>query len=293
VLDGILRAIEEAERNCAGLVIWQTREPFSLGADLAGIAPAVQARAFDRVEKTVARFQQTSLRLRYSLIPTVAAVRGMALGGSCEFILHCDRTVAALESYVGLVEVGVGLLPAGGGCKELAVRSAEEVKRGAVGGPLDLFPFLRTYFQQVAMATVAKSALEAKALGYLRPADVVVVNPYELLHVARGEARALADAGYRPPLPARNVPVAGKTGLATLKMLLVNMREGGFISAYDYEVGCKVASVMCGGELEPGSLVDERWFLELERRGIMELLQNEKTQQRIAHTLATGKPLRN
>ncbi len=293
VLDGLSRALDEAERNCAGLVIWQTREPFSFGANLAAIAPAIAARQWDAIDRVVAKFQQTALRLRYSLVPTVCAVRGTALGGSCEFIMHCDRAVAAFESYIGLVEVGVGLLPAGGGTKEFAVRAADEVKRGANGSQLDQFPFLRTYFQTIAMATVAKSALEAKELGYLRPADIIVMNAYELLYVAKAQARSLAESGYRPPLPPRNVPVAGKTGLATLQMLLVNMREGGFVSAYDFEVGLKVARVLCGGELEPGSLVDENWFIELERREFMDLLRNDKTQARIAHTLATGKPLRN
>jgi len=293
VLDGVQRALDAAEKQFAGLVLWQTREPFSFGADLSGIAPAIAAKAWGDVEKMVAKFQQTSMRLRSSLVPTVAAVRGMALGGACEFILHCDRTVAALESYIGLVEVGVGIIPAGAGCKEFAVRAADEVKRGAAGGQLDMFPFVRTYFQTIATATVAKSALEAKALGYLRPADVVIPNAYELLHVATGQARALADAGYRPPLPARDVPVAGKTGIATLQMMLVNLRDGGFISAYDFEVGHSVARVLCGGELESGSLVDEDWLLKLEREEIMKLLGNAKTQERIAHTLATGKPLRN
>jgi 3-hydroxyacyl-CoA dehydrogenase len=293
VLDGVQRAIGEAEKQCAGLVLWQTKEPFSLGADLSAIGPAVQAGQWSGIETMIAKFQQTSMRLRYSLVPTVAAVRGMALGGSCEFILHCDRVVAALESYIGLPEAGVGILPAGAGCKEFAVRATEEVKRGAVGGQADMFPFVRTYFQTIATATVAKSALEARALGFLRPADVVIQNAYEVLHVAIGAARALAEAAYRPPLPARNVPVAGKTGIATLTMLLVNMRDGGFISPYDFEIGRKVARVMCGGELEPGSLVDEDWFLKLEREEIMNLLRSEKTQARIAHTLATGKPLRN
>jgi 3-hydroxyacyl-CoA dehydrogenase len=293
VLDGLNRALDEAEKNCAGLVIWQTKEPFSFGANLAELAPALAAKQWDGIESRVAAFQQTALRLRYSLIPTVCAVRGMALGGSCEFILHADRVVAALESYIGLVEVGVGLLPAGGGTKEFAVRAAEEVKRGANGSQLDQFPFLRTYFQTIATATVAKSALDAKELGYLRPSDIVVMNAYEVLHVAKTQAKALAESGYRPPLPPLHVPVAGKTGLATLQMMLVNMREGGFISPYDYEIGLKVARVLCGGELEPGSLVDENWFIELERREFMNLLRHEKTQARIAHTLATGKPLRN
>ena len=293
VLDGLLRAIDHAERACAGLVIWQAREPFSLGANLAALAPAIERGGWDGVERSVAKFQQAAQRLRYSLVPTVAAVRGMALGGSCEFILHCDRTVAALESYVGLVETGVGLLPAGGGSKELAVRAAADVKRGANGGQLDLFPFLRTYFQSVAMATVSKSALEARELGYLRAGDPVIMHSHEVLHVAQSEARALAEAGYRPPLPARDVPVAGRTGIATLTMLLVNMREGGFITPYDYEIGVRLARVMCGGDVDAGSVVDERWLLELERREFMALLRDERTQARIAHTLATGKPLRN
>jgi 3-hydroxyacyl-CoA dehydrogenase len=293
VLDGLLAAIAEAERNWRGLVIWQTGEPFSLGADLASLGPAVQAKQWDSVEAVVAKFQQTSQRLRYSLVPTVAALRGMALGGACEFIMHCDRTVAALESYIGLVEAGVGILPAGGGCKELAVRAAQEVARGANGGQLDQFPFLRTYFQQVALVTVSKSGLDAKDLGYLRPADVVIFNPHELLWVAKAQLRALSESAYRPPLPLAGVPVAGKTGIATLEMMLVNMRDGGFISAYDFEVGLAIARVLCGGELEPGSVVDEKWLLDLERREFMTLLKNPRTQERIAHTLKTGKPLRN
>jgi 3-hydroxyacyl-CoA dehydrogenase len=293
VLDGLLRACDEAERGFAGLVIWQPEEPFSLGADLSGIAPAAVARQWDGIEGVVMKFQQTSLRLRSCLVPTVAAVRGTALGGSCEFILHADRTVAALESYIGLVEAGVGLLPGGGGCKELALRAHLESRRGAAGSQIDMLPILRTYFQQVATAAVGKSALEARELGYLRPSDVIVPHAWEVLHVAKAQARAMAEAGYRPPLPARNIAVAGRTGIATLQMLLVNMRDGGFVSPYDYEIGLAIARVMCGGDVDSGSLVDEHWLIELERAEFMRLLQNEKTQARIAHTLATGKPLRN
>jgi 3-hydroxyacyl-CoA dehydrogenase len=293
VLDGLLESIEHAERACAGLVIWQPREPFSLGANLASIAPAIEARAWSGIEATIAKFQQAGQRLRYAHVPTVAAVRGMALGGACEFLLHCDRTVAALESYIGLVETGVGLLPAGGGSKELAVRAAADVRRGASGGQLDLFPFLRTYFLNAAKATVSKSAHEARELGYLQAADPIVMHANELLHVALGTARSLADAAYRPPLPPRDVPVAGRTGVATLTMLLVNLREGGFITPYDFEVGVRLARVMCGGDVDAGSTVDEAWLLALERREFMALLHDERTQARIAHTLATGKPLRN
>ncbi|MFO1304282.1 MAG: 3-hydroxyacyl-CoA dehydrogenase NAD-binding domain-containing protein [Burkholderiales bacterium] len=293
VLDGLHKAVDVAERDFAGLVVWQPREPFSLGANLADVRPAVEAGQWSAVETAVARFQDTAMRLRRSLVPTVCAVRGMALGGGCEFVLHATRTVAALESYIGLVEAGVGLLPAGGGSKELVQRAAEEMRRGAVGSQLDPLPFVRTYFQTVAMATVAKSALEAKELGFLRASDVVVMHAHELLHVAIGEARALADAGHRPPLPAKAIPVVGKTGIATLTMLLVNMRDGGFISAYDFEVGRRIARVLCGGEVDAGSLVDEAWLLKLERDEFMALLQDPRTQARIAHTLATGKPLRN
>ena len=276
-----------------GLVLWQTREPFSLGANLASLAPAVQAKQWSVVEDVIARFQQTSLRLRYSLVPTVAAVRGMALGGGCELTMHCDRAVAAFESYIGLVEAGVGLIPGGGGTKEFAMRAADDVARGRAGGQQDPFPFLRTYFQNMATAKVSKSALDAQALGYLRASDVVVMHADELLHVAISEARALAEAGYRPPLPRNAIAVTGQTGIGTLEMLLVNLRDGGFVSAYDFDIGLAIARVMCGGEIDAGSEVDERWLLELERREFMTLLQNDKTQARIAHTLTTGKPLRN
>ena len=324
VLDGMQQAIDEAERNWRALVIWQTEPPFSAGANLQkaterlksngppstfslltqklkktarsavlkaarnlNLADALMAGKLAEVEAMVAQFQQTSQDLRYSMIPTVAAVDGLALGGGCEFVMHCDRAVATLESYIGLVEVGVGLLPAGGGCKEFALRAAREAKDG------DPFPLLKNYFQIVATAQLAKSAEQAKELGYLRPADLVVMNRFELLHTAKAQAIALAEAGYRPPLKTYNIPVAGTTGIATIKSMLVNMLEGGFISEHDYLIGSKVAHVMCGGDLTPGSLVDETWFLELERAAFIELLATEKTQARVEHTLKTGKPLRN
>ncbi|WP_297326020.1 3-hydroxyacyl-CoA dehydrogenase/enoyl-CoA hydratase family protein [Nitrosomonas sp.] len=251
------------------------------------LADVLMAKKLAEVDGMIQLFQQTSQALRYSMIPTVAAVDGLALGGGCEFVMHCDRAVATLESYIGLVEVGVGLLPAGGGCKEFAMRAAQNAKDG------DPFPQLKYYFQTVAMAELAKSAEQAKELGYLRLADTVVMHRFELLHVAKAQALALAEAGYRPPLRAREIPVAGNTGIATIQSQLVNMREGGFISEHDNLIASKVAHVMCGGDLTPGSLVDEDWFLELERAAFMALLATEKTQARIEHTLKTGKPLRN
>lgn len=327
VLNGLQQAIEEAEHHWRALVIWQTEPPFSAGANLKkatekpksehgeppsafdefmkkvkktaqstilqaarslDLADALMARKLAEVEMLIMRFQQISQHLRYSMIPTVAAVDGLALGGGCEFVMHCDRAVVTLESYIGLVEAGVGLLPAGGGCKELALRAAHN----AIDG--DPFPQLKHYFQTVAMAQLTKSAEQAKeALGYLRPADPIIMNRFELLHVAKIQALALAESGYRPPLMPRGIPVAGSTGIATIKGTLVNMLEGRFISEHDYLIGSKIAHVMCGGDLTPGSLVDEEWFLRLERTAFIELLATEKTQARIAHTLKTGKPLRN
>ena len=324
VLDGMQQAIEEAEQNWRALVIWQTEPPFSAGANLQkaterlknssppsslsiltkklkkaarstvlkaarnlNLSDALMAGKLAEVEAMIAQFQQTSQDLKYSMIPTVAAVDGLALGGGCEFVMHCDQAVATLESYIGLVEAGVGLLPAGGGCKEFALRAAQNTTDE------DPLAVLKNYFKTVAIAQLAKSAEQAKELGFLRPADKIVMNRFELLHAAKMQAGALAEAGYRPPLKAGKFPVAGSTGIATLKSLLVNMLEGEYISEHDYLIGNKIAYVMCGGNLTPGSLVNEDWFLELERSAFIELLATEKTQARVEHTLKTGKPLRN
>src|SRR5690606_38176769 len=195
---------------------------------------------------------------------------------------------AHLESYIGLVEAGVGLLPAGGGLKELAVRAAR-----AVGPGGDVFAELKKTFETVAMAKVSTSAIEAQELGLMRPDDRIVLHAHELLHVAKAEARALAEGGYRPPLPARSIQVAGDVGIATFRMLLVNMLEGRFISEYDDQIATRIATVVCGGQVDRGALVDEDWLLELERRHFVELAQQDKTQDRIGHMLKTGKPLRN
>lgn len=287
VLDGILAAMPIAEQQCSGVVIWQ-HDPrnFSVGANLKQFADIFTSGDVDAIETAVGKFQKACLALRYSMIPTVAALRGRALGGGCEIVLHCDRVVAAMESYIGLVEVGVGLLPAGGGCKELALRASE---LAIDGNP---FPLLTKYFNTVAMAEVAASAHDARNKGFLRAQDNIVMNEHELLFVAKQQVSAMQQAVYRPPLKPQ-ITVAGAPGIATLQMLLVNFREGGFISDYDYEIGSTIAEVMCGGQVEAGSIVDEEWLLRLERQNFAKLAVNKKTQERIAHILKTGKPLRN
>ncbi len=259
VLVGLNRALDEAERHFDALVIWH-EAPFAVGADLKAALESLKAGQFEDFERMVALFQQTSQRLKYCLVPTVAAVEGMALGGGCEFVMHSQRAVAALESYIGLVEAGVGLIPAGGGLKEFAERSVAWAKGG------DAFPELARVFRQIATGEVSKSAEHAREMGYLKPADVVVFHPAELLYVAKQQARAMAESGARPALAPARIPVAGDTGIATLKMMLVNMKEGGFISEHDYEVSSRIAEALCGGAVEPGSLVDEQWLLDLERQ---------------------------
>ena len=285
-LEGLNQAIDLAETRYRALVFWQSEPPFSVGANLEALRPALAAGDWKTLEAVIARFQSTSMRLRYSLIPTVAATQGYVFGGGCEFMLHCDRVVAALESYVGLVEAGVGLLPGGGGCKEFARRAAHE-SRG------DLFAALKDYYMAIATAKVAGSGLEARRLGFLRDSDPVVFNADELLYVAKQQALALAEAGYRPPLAGARFAVAGRTGAASIKAQLVNLLEGHFISPYDFEIGSRIAEVMTGGDVEAGTEVDEDWILALERRHFLALLGNAKTQERIVHTLKTGKPLRN
>ncbi len=289
VLDGLIEAVARAERDLDGVVLWH-EAPFAVGANLQQVAAACQAGQFDLLEKTVAKFQQASMTLKHAQVPVVAAVQGMALGGGCEFAMHAAHRVMALESYIGLVEVGVGLIPAGGGSKEFALQAHRLAQRAAGG---DVFPYVQTAFQTIAMATVAKSALEAVQLGFAKAGDDVLFNAHELLYVAIRRARALAEAGWRAPLVERQVVVAGRNGVATCEMMLVNMMEGGFISAHDYRVAKAAAIALCGGEVDTNARVSEQWILEVERAQFVELLKNEKTQQRIVHMLETGKPLRN
>ena len=290
VIRGLMMAQAEAAKNFKGLVIWNSDAAdggaFSAGADLQSALPLFMQGGAKAMEPGIALLQDTFMAMKYSNVPVVAAVAGLALGGGCEMALHASKRVASIESYIGLVEVGVGLIPAGGGLKEAAVRASNEAKG------TDILQFLKTGFTNAATANVSKSALEAKAMGYLKEDDVIVFSPYELLHVAKVEARAMFDAGYRPPMR-RPVTVVGRYGYGTIKAQLVNMRDGGFISAHDFKLGEMIAEIVSGGNVDQGSVVNEQWFLDMERKAFLELLNHPKTQERIMGMMQTGKPVRN
>ena len=290
VINGLKMAQAEAEKNFKGLVIWNADAAdggaFSAGADLQAALPLFMQGGAKAMEPGIKLLQDTFMGMKYSNVPVVAAVAGLALGGGCEMALHASKRVASIESYIGLVEVGVGLIPAGGGLKEAAVR-AFNAAQGT-----DILQFLKTGFTNAAKAAVSKSALEAQAMGYLKADDVIVFNPYELLHVAKVEARAMFDAGYRPPLR-KPVQVTGRYGYGTIKAQLVNMRDGGFISAHDFKLGEMIAEIVSGGNVDQGSMVNEQWFLDMERKAFLELLNHPKSQERIMGMMQTGKPVRN
>ena len=287
VLDGLEQVIEKAEKECQGLIVYQVDATnFCSGADLRGVLSLIQANKMDALEAMISQFQRVAMRLKYSVIPTVAALRGRALGGGCELMMHCDSVVAAFEAYPGLVEAGVGLIPAGGGCKELAMRAASKAQDA------DLMVFILPYFQQIAKGEIAGSAPEAQQRGFLREKDYWLMHANEVLFAALAEIKALQAANYQAPLKTR-FKVAGREGHARLEAGLVNWLEGGFISKHDYFLVNELARVICGGEVNQGELVDEKWMLHLEKQAFMTLAATPLSQARIAHLLETGKPLRN
>ncbi|MEK7944956.1 3-hydroxyacyl-CoA dehydrogenase/enoyl-CoA hydratase family protein [Pigmentiphaga sp. YJ18] len=286
---GLLRAVDLAEESYRGLVVWNPGEPFSAGADLQAIVPLFMSGGVQAVAPEEERLQQLMLRLRYAQVPTVAALAGMALGGGCELSVYCARRVAHIETYLGLVEVGVGLIPGGGGLTYLARRAAQE---RALAPDMPLMAFLKKYAFQAATAQVSKSAVEARRMGYLLDDDPIVFNVHEVLYAAIREAQSLHDTGWRAPWK-EPFAAAGSEGIAMLSAQLVNMRDGGFISDYDYRLGHAIAEILCGGEIEAGSLVDEQWIMALERQTFMSLLGEPKTQERLMGMMQTGKPIRN
>ncbi len=279
VMDGLSQALDRVEQQCQGLIIYQPdANSFSSGADLRGVATLIQTGQMTALETMVGDFQQLMMRMKYSPIPVVAALRGQALGGGCELLMHCSRVVAAFESYPGLVELGVGLIPAGGGCKEMAMRAAFHARNA------DVMAFIRPYFQQMAMGVVASSAPDALARGYLRATDEWIMHRDEVLYVALATLKGMHASNYHPPLKTR-FSVAGREGRAQLQTGLVNGLEGGFISEYDYHLAHQLAFVLCGGDVNQGELVDEQWMLRLEKEAFMALAANPLTQERMAHFL--------
>ncbi|MEO8118119.1 MAG: 3-hydroxyacyl-CoA dehydrogenase/enoyl-CoA hydratase family protein [Rhodoferax sp.] len=289
VVEGLMHGLELAEAGYQGLVIWSPDEMFSAGADLQAMLPAFMMAGVQAIDGAEAEMQQAMLKLRYANVPVVSAVRGLALGGGCELAVYSARRVVAMESYIGLVEVGVGLVPGAGGLTYIARRAAENA---ATSTGKDILPFLTEGFTAAAMAKVGTSALESRKLGYLLESDVIVPHKDELLFVAINEAKALFNGGYRAPHK-RQFAVAGRSGVATIKGSLVNMRDGGFISAHDFHIASLIANVVCGGDVDAGSLVDEEYLMTLERRAFCELLVHPKTQERIMGMMSTGKPVRN
>jgi len=289
VAEGLVRGLDIAEQDYEGLVIWSPDDMFSVGADLQAMLPAFVIAGISAIEGAEKELQDAMLRLRYASVPVVSAIRGLALGGGCELALYSARRVAAMESYIGLVEVGVGLVPGAGGLTYIARRAAESA---GASTHKDLMPFLTESFTAAAMARVGTGAIDSRRLGYLLDSDLIVANKDELLFVAIGQARAMASAGYRPP-HRRAFPVAGRNGLATIKGSLVNMRDGGFISAHDFHIASLIAGVVCGGDVDAGTLVNEEYLMALERKAFCSLLTNAKTQERIMGMMGTGKPVRN
>jgi 3-hydroxyacyl-CoA dehydrogenase len=290
VAEGLQSALEIAERGYQGLVIWSPDDVFSAGANLEALMPVFMKSGAKGIAPELKKFQDFMLRLRYAQVPVVSAVRGIALGGGCELAVYSAKRVAAMESYMGLVEVGVGLVPGAGGLTYIARRAAEMANAGNANA--DILKFAIDGFTSAAMAKVGTSALESRKLGYLLDSDVIVAHKDELLHVATAQAKAMAEAGWRPPVK-RLFPVAGRSGIATIKAQLANMRDGAFISAHDFHISALIADVVCGGEVDAGSLVSEEYLMSLERKHFCSLLEHPKSQERIMGMLQTGKPVRN
>ena len=294
VVEALLKAIEIAEGGYKGLVIWSPDDVFSAGANLEALMPVFMKSGAKGIAPEVKKLQDAFLRMRYASVPVVAAMRGIALGGGCEMAVYAARRVAAMETYIGLVEVGVGLVPAGGGLAYIARRGAEMAGAGNSANPAnaDIMKFVTDGFTNAAMAKVGTSAIESRKLGYLLWSDVIVPHKDELLFVAITQAKAMFASGYRAPARAL-FPVAGRSALATIKGQLANMRDGGFISAHDFHISTLIAEVVCGGDVDAGSLVTEDYLMTMERERFCALLEHPKSQERIMGMLSTGKPVRN
>jgi 3-hydroxyacyl-CoA dehydrogenase len=288
VIEGIETAISMAEKNYKGLVIGNEGQNFSAGANLAMLFMFAGDQDYDEINLMIAQFQNTMKRARFSSIPVVSAPSGMALGGGCELSLHCDAIQAHAETYIGLVEVGVGLIPGGGGTKEFALRASDAY---AAGDPE--LNKLQEAFMNIATAKVATSAEEARGMGILRPGDRITLNRSRLISDAKERVLELHEAGYTQPVERTDIKVQGRTGIALFEAGINGMLFGNYISEHDAKIARKVAHVMCGGDLTYPQHVSEQYLLDLEREAFLSLTAEPKTLERIHSILFKGKPLRN
>ncbi len=289
VLAGLNKAIDIAEKDFAGLVVGNQAANFSIGANIGMIFMMAAEQEYDELNAAIKYFQDSMMRMRYSAIPTVAAPHGMALGGGCELSMHADKVVAAAETYIGLVEFGVGVIPGGGGSKEMALRAQDIFKKGDVE-----LNTLQDYFLTIGMAKVATSAYEAFDLGLLQKGkDIVVVNKDRQIATAKAYAKLMADAGYTQPIKRTDIKVLGKQALGMFLVGTDSMEDSNYISEHDQKIANKLAYVMAGGDLSEPTLVSEQYLLDLEREAFLSLCTERKTLERIQHMLKTGKPLRN
>lgn len=289
VLAGLNKAVDIAEKDFDGLVIGNQGANFSVGANIGMIFMMAVEQEYDELNMAIKYFQDTMMRMRYSSIPTVSAPHGMTLGGGCELSLHADKVVAAAETYMGLVEFGVGVIPGGGGSKEMTLRASDTFRKNDVE-----LNVLQEYFLAIGMAKVSTSAYEAFDFGVLQKGkDVVVVNKDRQIATAKAHARMLADQGYTQPIKRNDVKVLGKQALGMFLVGTDSMEAGHYISEHDKKIANKLAYVMAGGDLSEATLVSEQYLLDLEREAFLSLCTERKTLERIQHMLKTGKPLRN
>jgi 3-hydroxyacyl-CoA dehydrogenase len=280
--------VQEAARNFAALVVGNEAANFTAGANLMLMLLEAQEENWDDLDLMVRAFQQATVGLRYASVPVVVAPAGLALGGGCEIVMHADRIQAAAETYIGLVEAGIGVIPAGGGTKEMTQRAADATLAGG-----DLLPAVQRAFESIGFAKVSTSAAQARQLGYLRGVDHVTMNRNRLLADAKARALQRVADGYRPPVTRTEVRVGGDAVLAPLKLGVHLAWRAGRISDHDALIGRTLATIMAGGLLPHPTVVSEQHLLDLEREAFLSLLGERKTQERIQHTLKTGKPLRN
>ncbi|SFS18520.1 3-hydroxyacyl-CoA dehydrogenase [Granulicella pectinivorans] len=291
-----LKPTSEAVQNFSSFVITGDSTNFSVGANLMQLLLSVQEEEWDEVEMAVKQFQNMTQAIKFCPRPVVVAPYGMCLGGGVEISLHAAARQPHAELYMGLVETGVGLIPGGGGCKEMTIKSIEagsSIRPDARGEGVEIFEALKKNFETIAMAKVSTSAAEARTLGFLKPSDNITMNRERLLTDAKTRASAIAAAGYTAPVAQTTIPAPGENALATLKLAVWTMREGQFISDHDAKIANWVAHTLCGGKVTPGTPVTEQYLLDLEREAFLSLCGEKKTQERIAFTLKTGKPLRN